>query len=69
MEAPIQDFSRYVAHDYDLDGVSLQEGSRAIIFYGAANRDSRQFPLGLTSGATTRDVTWHSAPDRTHALA
>jgi len=44
MEAPIQDFSRYVAHDYDLDGVSLQEGSRAIIFYGAANRDSRQFP-------------------------
>src|SRR3981189_587957 len=44
MEAPIQDFSRYVAHDYALDGVSLQEGSRAIIFYGAANRDSRQFP-------------------------
>jgi len=43
MEAPIQDFSRYVADDYDLDGVSLQEGSRAIIFYGAANRDSRQF--------------------------
>jgi cytochrome P450 len=44
MEAPIQDFSRYVARDYDLDGVSLQEGSRAIIFYGAANRDPRQFP-------------------------
>jgi len=43
MEAPIQDFSRYVARDYDLDGVSLQEGSRAIIFYGAANRDPRQF--------------------------
>jgi cytochrome P450 len=44
MEAPIQDFSRYVARDYDLDGVSLPEGSRAIIFYGAANRDPRQFP-------------------------
>jgi cytochrome P450 len=26
-----------------LDGVSLQEGSRAIAFYGAANRDPRQF--------------------------
>jgi cytochrome P450 len=44
MEAPIQDFSRYVARDYDLDGVSLPEGSRAIVFYGAANRDPRQFP-------------------------
>jgi cytochrome P450 len=43
MEAPIQDFSRYVGRDYDLDGVSLPEGSRAIIFYGAANRDPRQF--------------------------
>jgi cytochrome P450 len=44
MEAPIQDFSRHVASDYDLDGVSLPEGSRVIIFYGAANRDPRQFP-------------------------
>jgi cytochrome P450 len=44
MEAPVQDFSRYVARDYDLDGVLLPEGSRAIIFYGAANRDPRQFP-------------------------
>jgi cytochrome P450 len=44
MEAPIQDFSRYVARDYNLDGVSLPENSRAIIFYGAANRDPRQFP-------------------------
>jgi len=44
MEAPIQGFSRYVARDYNLDGVSLPEGSRAIIFYGAANRDPRQFP-------------------------
>jgi cytochrome P450 len=44
MEAPIQGFSRYVARDYDLDGVSLPEGSRAIVFYGAANRDPVQFP-------------------------
>src|SRR5260221_5865447 len=44
LEAPIQVFSRYVARDYDLDGVLLPEGSRAIIFYGAANRDPRQFP-------------------------
>lgn len=44
MEAPIQDFSRYVARDYDLDGVLLPQGSRAIAFYGAANRDERKFP-------------------------
>jgi cytochrome P450 len=44
MEAPIQGFSRYVARDYDLDGVLLPEGSRTIVFYGAANRDPRQFP-------------------------
>jgi cytochrome P450 len=44
MEAPVQGFSRYVARDYDLDGVALPQGSRAIVFYGAANRDPRQFP-------------------------
>jgi cytochrome P450 len=44
LEAPVQGFSRYVARDYDLDGVGLPQGSRAIVFYGAANRDPRQFP-------------------------
>ena len=43
MEAPVQGFSRYVARDYDLDGVALPAGSRAIVFYGAANRDPQQF--------------------------
>jgi cytochrome P450 len=44
LEAPIQGFSRHVARDYDMDGAWLPEGSRAIAFYGAANRDPRQFP-------------------------
>lgn len=44
IDAPIQDFSRYVADDFDLDGVLLPKGSRAIAFYGAANRDWRKFP-------------------------
>jgi cytochrome P450 len=43
-DAPIQDFSRYVAHDVDMDGVLLPAGSRAIVFYGAANRDERKYP-------------------------
>jgi cytochrome P450 len=43
MEAPIQGFSRLVTHDYDMDGILLPAGSRAIAFYGAANRDPRKF--------------------------
>lgn len=44
MEAPIQGFSRLLARDYDMDGIALPAGSRAIVFYGAANRDGRKFP-------------------------
>jgi cytochrome P450 len=43
-DAPIQGFSRYVARDVDMDGVVLPAGSRAIVFYGAANRDERKYP-------------------------
>ena len=44
LEAPVQGFSRYVASDYDMDGITLPAKSRAIVFYGAANRDRRKFP-------------------------
>ena len=43
-DPPIQGFSRYVARDVDMDGVLLPAGSRAIMFYGAANRDERKYP-------------------------
>lgn len=43
-DAPIHGFSRYVARDADMDGVVLPAGSRAIVFYGAANRDERKYP-------------------------
>jgi cytochrome P450 len=43
-DAPIQAFSRYVARDVDMYGVVLPAGSRAIVFYGAANRDERKYP-------------------------
>jgi cytochrome P450 len=43
-DPPIQGFSRYVALDVDMDGVLLPAGSRAIMFYGAANRDERKYP-------------------------
>jgi cytochrome P450 len=44
MEAPVQGFSRLLTRDYDMDGITLPAGSRAILFYGAANRDERKFP-------------------------
>src|SRR6516165_8412205 len=43
-DPPVQGFSRYVARDVDIDGVLLPAGSRAIMFYGAANRDERKYP-------------------------
>jgi cytochrome P450 len=43
-ESPIQGaFSRYVEHDVDMDGVLMPAGSRAIVFYGSANRDERKY--------------------------
>jgi cytochrome P450 len=44
MEAPVQRFSRLVTRDYQMDEVTLPAGSRAIAFYGAANRDERKLP-------------------------
>jgi cytochrome P450 len=44
IEAPIQSFSRLLTRNYDTDDITLPVGSRAIVFYGAANRDERKFP-------------------------
>ncbi|OYD70992.1 cytochrome P450 [Rhodococcus sp. OK302] len=44
MESPLQCFSRKVAVDTEVDGVALEAGSRVITYYGAANRDERQYP-------------------------
>jgi len=43
IETPLQGYSRLVAQDYQMDEVILPAGSRAIVFYGAANRDERKF--------------------------
>jgi cytochrome P450 len=58
LESPVQGFSRLLTRDYDMDGVTLPAGSRAILFYGAANRDERKFP-----NPNTFDVT-RSAADQ-----
>jgi cytochrome P450 len=43
IESPIQNFSRVLMVDYDIDGLRLPAGSRAIVSYGAANRDPRKW--------------------------
>jgi cytochrome P450 len=52
MESPIQGFSRLLTRDYFMDGIILPAGSRAIVFYGAANRDERRFPSPHTFNVT-----------------
>ncbi|MER5915033.1 cytochrome P450 [Streptomyces sp. NPDC001982] len=44
LEAPVQGFSRFAVTDYDMDGVTIPAGARTICFYGAANRDEREYP-------------------------
>ena len=43
IRSPIQNFSRYVAKDVDVEGVTLPAGSRVIVSYGSANRDERKW--------------------------
>lgn len=43
LESPIQNFSRYVAKDVKIGGVTLPAGSRVIVSYGSANRDESKW--------------------------
>ncbi|MEO0032097.1 MAG: hypothetical protein RIS94_1855 [Pseudomonadota bacterium] len=44
MESPLQKFARFVTRDAVMsDGTTIPAGSRAIVCYGSANRDERQF--------------------------
>jgi cytochrome P450 len=54
MEAPLQCFSRLLTRNYDMDEVTLPAGSRAIVFYGAANRDERVQRIETNASFQTR---------------
>ncbi len=43
LESPIRAFSRYVTRDYEMGGVVLPAGSRALMLYACANRDERRY--------------------------
>ncbi|MCB1341204.1 MAG: cytochrome P450, partial [Pseudooceanicola sp.] len=44
LESPIRAFSRYVTRDFEVGGVTLKEGARALMLYASANRDERHYP-------------------------
>lgn len=44
LESPIRGFSRYVAEDTELGGVTLKEGDRILVLYASANRDESKYP-------------------------
>ena len=43
LATPIRSFSRYVSQDTKIADVSIPQGSRVMVVYGAANRDPDQW--------------------------
>lgn len=44
IESPIRAFARSVTRDHQIGDVTLRAGSRALMLYGCANRDSLKYP-------------------------
>ena len=44
LASPIRGFTRRVARDHDIEGVTLPAGARVVLLFGAANLDETQFP-------------------------
>lgn len=43
-ESPVQAFFRTTSQPVEIAGVEIGEGEKVLLFFGAANRDSRRFP-------------------------
>ena len=41
LESPLRAFSRHVERDAEIGGVTVEAGSRVVVFYASANRDER----------------------------
>jgi len=59
-QAPIQGFFRNTRQPIEVAGVTIPEGSKVMVLYGAANRDPRKFPEPDTF-QLTRNPTDHLA--------
>ena len=61
LESPTQGLYRLVAHDAEINGVTIPAGSTLHIRYGAANRDERMFPNPDAVDLERRNVRRHMA--------
>lgn len=43
IEPPVQHFTRYLTADYEIEGMTLPAGSRAVMMFASANRDERKW--------------------------
>lgn len=57
MESPVRSFARMLTRDYDMDGVQMRKGDRALMIYASANRDERRYadPERFDIGRDARD--------------
>lgn len=65
LEAPIRGFTRRLASDHEVDGVTLPAGARAALLFAAANLDERQFAdpeLFDLNRASTVQLGWGNGP-------
>ena len=44
LSSPIRGFTRYLSRDAEIGGVRMRAGDRAVLLFGAANMDERQYP-------------------------
>ena len=44
LESPIRGFTRVLTRDFDMEGVTMKAGDRALMLYASANRDERHYP-------------------------
>ena len=58
LESPIQGFSRKATSDYDVEGITIPEGSRVVVLFASANRDERKWKQPDTFDVT-RDTSGH----------
>jgi len=43
-ESPVQQLARHTTREVNISGVTIPSGDRVNVYYGAANRDPKQFP-------------------------
>lgn len=59
IESPITGFTRFVTEDYEVDGVTMPAGSRAMVLFASGNRDERKWDDPNRFDIRRKDVARH----------